>query len=29
LQKCVEEPWVGVKGETNLEIAGSPLKLFR
>jgi hypothetical protein len=29
LQKCVDEPWVGVKGQTNLEIAGSPRKLLR
>ncbi len=29
VEKAVEELWVGVKGQTNLEIAGSLRNIFR
>jgi len=28
-EKCSDELWIGVKGQTNLEIAGSPRNIFR
>ena len=29
VEKCLDELWIGVKGQTNLEIAGSPRNIFR
>ena len=29
VEKCSDELWIGVKGQTNLEIAGSPRNIFR
>ncbi len=29
VEKLADELWMGVKGQSNLEIAGSPRKLFR
>jgi hypothetical protein len=29
VEKCSDELWVGVKGQSNLEIAGSPRNSFR
>ena len=29
VEKLGDELWIGVKGQTNPEIAGSPRKLFR
>ena len=29
VEKCLDELWVGVKGQSNSEIAGSPRNIFR
>jgi hypothetical protein len=29
VEKCSDELWIGVKGQTNLEIAGSLRNIFR
>ena len=29
VENCLDELWIGVKGQTNLEIAGSPRNIFR
>ena len=29
VEKCLDEVWIGVKGQTNSEIAGSPRNNFR
>ena len=29
VEKFSDDLWIGVKGQSNLEIAGSPRKLFR
>ena len=29
VEKYSDELWIGVKGQTNLEIAGSPRNIFR
>ena len=29
VEKYSDEVWIGVKGQTNLEIAGSPRNIFR
>jgi hypothetical protein len=29
VEKFWDDLWIGVKGQSNLEIAGSPRKLFR
>ncbi len=29
VEKYSDEVWIGVKGQTNLEIAGSPRNVFR
>ena len=29
VEKCSDELWIGVKGQTNPEIAGSPRNIFR
>ena len=29
VEKCLDELWVGVKGQSNQEIAGSPRNIFR
>ena len=29
VEKVLDELWIGVKGQTNLEIAGSPRNIFR
>ena len=29
VEKALDELWIGVKGQSNLEIAGSPRNIFR
>ena len=29
VENCSDDLWVGVKGQSNLEIAGSPRNIFR
>jgi hypothetical protein len=29
VEKVLDDVWLGVKGQSNLDIAGSPRKLFR
>ena len=29
VENCSDEVWIGVKGQSNLEIAGSPRNIFR
>ena len=29
VEKCSDEVWIGVKGQSNWEIAGSPRNIFR